>query len=99
VVYYSPSEIMGRKDGFQHFTAIGRVKAGNVYAFDMGGGFLPYRRDADWWQVPEIPLRTVKDRLELTRDPGWGYALRFGCLALSAHDFAVLEQAAANGTE
>lgn len=97
VVYYSPTEIRGRKDGFQCFTAIGRVRAEEVYAFDMGEGFVPFRRDIDWQVMRDVPLSDVKDQLDLTRDPNWGYALRLGCLPLSAHDFAVIERYAQQG--
>jgi hypothetical protein len=48
VVYYSPTITLGGKDRLQAFTAIGTVKEGEPYVFDMGNGFKPYRRDVAW---------------------------------------------------
>jgi EVE domain len=48
VVYYSPTVTLGGKDRLQAFTAIGTVKEGEPYVFDMGNGFKPYRRDVAW---------------------------------------------------
>jgi hypothetical protein len=39
VVYYSPTVTLGGKDKLQAFTAIGVVKEGEPYVFDMGNGF------------------------------------------------------------
>ena len=36
VVYYSPTVTLGGKDKLQAFTAIGTVKEGEPYVFDMG---------------------------------------------------------------
>ncbi|WP_246485564.1 EVE domain-containing protein [Aminobacter carboxidus] len=43
VVYYSPATVMGGEDELKSFTAIGHVRSGDAYQFDMGGGFLPSR--------------------------------------------------------
>ncbi len=88
VVYYSPSRAFGAADGLRSFTAIGSVCEGEPYRFDMGGGFVPFRRDVAWWTGEPVPVSTLLDRLELTRDRrNWGYQLRFGLIALSAADF------------
>jgi len=93
IVYYSPSEKMGVKDGFQSFTAIGRIRDGAPYQGFMSADFQPFRRDVDWFAAKEQPIRPLLGRLDLTRDRNWGYSLRFGVLELSATDFAVIEQA------
>ena len=90
VVYYSPSEKMGAKDGFQSFTAIGRIREGEPYQGYMSEGFQPFRRDVDWVTGREQPIRPLIDRLDLTREKNWGYSLRFGVLELSAEDFATI---------
>lgn len=93
IVYYSPSVEMGTKDGFQSFTAIGRIKDGEPYRGYMSEGFQPFRRDVDWLDGREQPIRPLIDRLDLTRDKNWGYSLRFGVLELSAGDFATIGEA------
>lgn len=90
IVYYSPSEKMGAKDGFQSFTAIGRLREGEPYQGFMSEGFQPFRRDVEWSESHEQPIRPLTGVLDLTRDKNWGYSLRFGVLELSAGDFATI---------
>jgi hypothetical protein len=93
IVYYSPSEKMGAKDGFQSFTAIGRIREGEPYQGYMSEGFQPFRRDIDWSESHEQPIRPLIGKLALTADKNWGYSLRFGVLELSAEDFAIISEA------
>lgn len=98
IAYYSPTVTLGGKDKLQSFTAIGTVRAGDVYQADMGGGFKPFRRDVDWMMAREAPIRPLLDRLEFaSKGPNWGYQLRFGLFEVSAEDFALI--AAAMGAE
>lgn len=91
VAYYSPSETFGRTDRLQAFTAIGRVREGEPYVFDMGDSFRPFRRDVVWADATPAPIRPLLDALEFTAgNPNWGYRLRFGVLEISEHDFAVI---------
>jgi hypothetical protein len=93
VTYYSSSATFGQNDGLRAFTAIGKVREGAPYQFDMGGGFVPFRRDVDWAASREAPIRPLLDRLELTAGKAnWGYQLRFGLLAISAHDFGAIAE-------
>ncbi|MER9329107.1 EVE domain-containing protein [Mesorhizobium sp. M0488] len=94
VVYYSPTTILGEKDGLQSFTAIGTVREGELYQGDMGGGFTPFRRDVDWAKAGETPIKPLLDRLEFTAGKtNWGYQLRFGLFSASAADFALIAEA------
>ena len=94
VVYYSPSTVYGQKDGFRSFTAIGRVREGEPYVGEMGGGFRPFRRDIDWFDAHETPIAPLLDRLRLTAgNSNWGYVLRFGLVEISEADFAVVAEA------
>ena len=56
IAYYSPSVVLGQKDQFQSFTAIGTVRRGEIYQGDMGEGFTPFRRDVDWKKARETPI-------------------------------------------
>lgn len=94
VAYYSPVEVFQSKARMQAFTAIGRVRAGEPYPFDMNGGFCPYRRDVDWFAAREAAIHPLLDRLEFSRGQrNWGYQFRFGLFEVSAHDFDVIAQA------
>lgn len=91
IVYYSPSLTMGGKDGFQSFTAIGYVREGAVYqaAMDCGNA---YRRDVDWLDAPEQPLRPLLGWLDFTQDRNWGYRLRSGLVTFGESDFEFLQE-------
>ncbi|CAO3449348.1 EVE domain-containing protein [Azospirillum largimobile] len=91
VAYYSPTDRFGAADGLKSFTAIGTVLAGEPYQFDMGGGFIPFRRDVSWWPAEEAPIQPLLDRLELTAGVrNWGYPFRFGLLPVSPRDFDLI---------
>jgi len=86
IVCYSPSLRMGAKDGYQSFTAIGFVRAGEPYLSEQG----MFRRDADWLAAAEHPIRPLLDWLDMTQDRNWGYQLRYGLLEMSEADFDFL---------
>lgn len=92
VAYYSPTVHFGGKDRLQAFTALGIVKGGDPYEFDMGGGFVPYRRDVAWDQdAGEAPIAPLLDRLSFTAGrSSWGHALRFGLLPATAEDMELI---------
>jgi hypothetical protein len=94
LVYYSPGETLGERGTLQAFTAIGRMRDGRVYPFQMSPDFVPHRRDVDYFQrARTVPLAQLKGSLELTASPHWGYALRRGLLPLSAVDLGVIAHA------
>ena len=94
IVYYSPTTILGEKDGLQAFTAIGTIRDGEPYQGHMGAGFTPFRRDVDWARAEETPIKPLLDRLEFSAGKSnWGYQLRFGLFPVSAGDFALIAEA------
>jgi hypothetical protein len=63
------------------------VLTGEVYAFDMGGGFRPFRRDVRWFDAREAPIRALLPRLEFAAAaPNWGAKMRFGLFDISEAD-------------
>ncbi|QND52368.1 EVE domain-containing protein [Phyllobacterium sp. 628] len=94
VIYYSPTEVFGGKDKLQSFTAIGVVEEDDAYRYDMGGGFVPWRRNIDWLDATEAEIRPLLEALSFTRArQNWGYQFRFGVLAISAEDFNIIAAA------
>ncbi|HEX5276847.1 MAG TPA: EVE domain-containing protein [Fluviicoccus sp.] len=94
VAYYSPTLTFGGKDRLQAFTALGEVRPGEPYQFDMGGGFVPFRRDVDWRAAGQAPILPLLPHLELTAGKkNWGYAFRFGLVEISAADMEVIAAA------
>lgn len=91
VIYYSPAQTMGCKDGLQSFTAIGTALPRAPYAHDMGGGFIPFRRDVAWVQSQITPISPLLEQLDLTRGQrNWGYTFRFGLVEICEADFALI---------
>lgn len=94
VVYYSPTDRFGAADGLKSFTAIGTVRPGEPYQFDMGAGFIPFRRDVSWWPAEEAPIQPLLHQLELTAGVrNWGYPFRFGLLPVGLGDFDRIAEA------
>lgn len=94
VFYYSPSTEMNGGEKLQAFTAVGVVRNEEPYLFDMGNGFMPTRRNVDWFVARQTPIRSLLDQLELTRGkPGWGSVFRFGVVKISDADRDIILEA------
>jgi hypothetical protein len=93
LVYYSPTIEMGGAP-LRAFTAIGQIEGAEVYSYDMGGGFVPYRRDVRYADAREAALDMIKPELKFCARPNWGMALRRGHFPLeAAADFATIAAA------
>lgn len=100
LAYYSPRTEMRGGEAVQAFTAIGRVKPGEPYAGDMGGGFHPIRRDVAFLVCREAPIRPLLDDLAFTRgNRAWGYVFRRGSFEIGAEDFLRIAAAMGVGEE
>jgi EVE domain len=99
VIYYSPTEVFHGKDRLQAFTAFGIVKPGALYQADMGGGFCPFRRDVQWAEAIEAPIRPLLGRLAFTiGKKSWGYQLRFGLFEITDSDTRMIADAMLSST-
>jgi EVE domain len=88
IVYYSPRTTMNGGDTVQAFTAIGQILAGDPYAFDMGNGFVPDRRDIEFIPAQETPIRPMLEALSFIKNKqSWGYIFRFGLIEIPEPDF------------
>jgi EVE domain len=94
LVYYSPRTEIRGGDAVQAFTAIGEVQAGEPYPYDMGGGFVPFRKDVKFLKAKDAPIRPLLDRLSFTKEQkSWGYAFRRGFFEMTAADYALIAEA------
>jgi hypothetical protein len=93
LVYYSPHHRLGEHSPLQAFTAVGRLPDDEIWQADEGT-FRPFRRRADYRRdARHAPLADLRDRLDLTADPHWGYLLRRGLVPLTDHDLALVHEA------
>ena len=91
VAYYAPTVTMGGKDKLQSFVSIGVVQAGEPYAFDMGGGFVPYRRNVHYVSAQEASIVPLLEHFEFVEDRArWGYKFRFGLFMVSDADMRLI---------
>ncbi|MBO9587770.1 EVE domain-containing protein [Devosia sp.] len=94
VTYYSPAETIRGKDRLQSFTTIGRVQDEDLYQGEMGGDFIPWRRNVDYVDAREAPIAPLLDCLDFTRgNRNWGYKMRLGLFEISEHDFRAIANA------
>ena len=98
LVYYSPMASRNGGEPLRAFTAIGRVVGEEAHRFDMGGGFVPFRREVCYLPSEEAPIRPLIDRLSFIRNKErWGQPFRRGHFEIVRDDFALI--AAAMGVD
>lgn len=94
VAYYSPTISRGGKDRLQKFVSIGLVLPGEPYAFDMGGSFVPFRKDVQYVDAVEASILPLIPEFEFVESPArWGYKFRFGLFEINVHDMHLIAQA------
>jgi hypothetical protein len=88
IVYYSPTIKFGEKTPCQAFTAIGQIREGRPYSFQMSPDFIPYRRDVNFMPCKEISILPLIEKLDFIQDKRrWGFPFRRGCFSISQADF------------
>lgn len=94
VVYYAPSTRMAGKDRLQSFVSRGVVQPGQPYQADMGGGFVPFRRDVRYVAAEPVPIAPLLDALEFVDDRRhWGQKFRYGLFEVPANDMVLIAHA------
>ena len=100
VAYYAPTVQVGGPARCQCLVSIGVVLPGEPYAFDMGSGFVPYRRDVAYVPANEVPIQPLLDHFEFVTDRArWGYPFRSGLFAINDHDMALIVRAMGASTQ
>jgi hypothetical protein len=98
VAYYAPTTVFGQRDELQSFVSIGVVQPGEPYEFEMGNGFVPWRRDVVYAASHEAPILPLLDAFEFVEDRArWGYKFRFGLFTVSDHDMRLIARAMGAG--
>lgn len=91
VAYYAPALTMGGRDKLQRFVSLGVVQTGQPYAFDMGGGFVPFRRDVAYVPAKEASILPLIDQFNFVENrQRWGYKFRFGIFEVDEHDMRLI---------
>ena len=98
LIYYSPREAYPDGASLQAFTALGFIRTGEVYEYDMTPdgvpGFVPWRIDVDYQLVQTVPIKPLIAHLEfITEKTHWGAVFRFGQIKISEADFRKIASA------
>lgn len=94
IAFYSPKTAFEGGEPLQAFTAIGRVSDDEVYQAEMTPTFHPWRRNVDFLETHEAPIRPLLESLDFIVDKKrWGFKFRFGVFEIDQHDFEVIKTA------
>ncbi|CAN5664494.1 EVE domain-containing protein [soil metagenome] len=94
IAFYSPKTDYPEGDPLQAFTALGRVLDDEPYQVEMTPDFRPYRRNVEFLDCAETPIRPLLDDLDFIEDKKrWGFRFRFGLFRIDEHDFEVIRAA------
>jgi len=90
LIYYSPRERLRDGPPVKAFTAVGTIADEEIWQADEGS-FKPFRRRVRYEPSARmVEIEELKDVLDLTASPNWGYSLRRGLLQLTEHDVGLI---------
>jgi predicted RNA-binding protein len=91
VIFYSSKNNFENKDPYKKFTAIAKVKEGDVYKGYMSSGSEPYRRDVEFIPSEEADIIPLIPKLTFIRKKeSWGFVFRFGLFEIPKEDFETI---------
>lgn len=94
IAVYSPRVAYPDGEPLQAFTAIGRVKTGEVYPVSMSEDFKPYRIDVEFFRCTPVPIRPLIATLSFIKNKqSWGATFKFGQLKVPRADFLQVSEA------
>jgi hypothetical protein len=98
IIFYSPKTDYPDGEPLQAFTAIGQVADDEAYQVEMSADLQPWRRNVDFLDCAETPIRPLIEQLDFIEDPArWGYKFRFGVFKIDDHDLRVIRSAMTGG--
>jgi predicted RNA-binding protein len=93
IVFYSPKTAYDGGEPLQAFTAIGQVKDSDLYQVEMNPGFVPWRRNVEFVECQETPIKPLIEELGFIQDKThWGYKFRFGLFEIPEADFRTIQR-------
>ena len=94
IAFYSPRTDYPKGAVLQAFTAIGQVTDDEPHQVDVTADFRPYRRNVEFIDCAETPIRPLIDRLGFITDKQrWGFRFRFGLFTVDDADFEIIRAA------
>ena len=91
IIFYSPKLEYDKPEKLQCFTAICKITDENIYQHDMGGGFIPFRRNVIFFPAKDVSILPLVNVLSFIKDKThWGAPFRFGTLHIPEEDFRLI---------
>jgi predicted RNA-binding protein len=91
VIFYSPKVEFEKPEKLQCFTAICELVDEDIYQHDMGGGFVPFRRNVKFLPSKDVSILPLINHLTFIKDKThWGAPFRFGMLQIPEDDFRLI---------
>ena len=88
ILFYSSKIKYKEPEPCKKFTAIARVKQGDVYQGHMEGNWEPYRRDVEFLPCEETDILPLIPKMTFIRKKeSWGFVFRLGCFEIPKEDF------------
>ena len=98
IVFYSPKTSLQGGEPLQAFTAIGRIADDHLYQGEMANEFVPWRRNVEFLDCFETPIRPLIDGLSFIKDKQhWGYMFRLGLFVIPREDFKLIQNEMTGG--
>lgn len=93
VIFYSPKLEFEKPEKLQCFTTICKLIDDDIYQHDMGGGFVPFRRNAEFLPARDVSILPLINDLTFIKDKiHWGAPFRFGTLQIPEEDFRLIAE-------
>lgn len=92
IIIYSPKEQFRGNKPYQQFTALGEVVDDEIYQFDMGDGFEPFRRKIRYEKsFSNVPIKPLISSLNFIKNKSsWGMTFRYGLIKIEERDFFII---------
>ena len=91
VLFYSPKAEYDKSEKLQCFTAVGKIIDEEIHQHDMGGGFVPFRRNVNFLPARDVSILPLIPTLTFIKDEThWGAPFRFGTVQISEEDFRLI---------
>ena len=93
VIFYSPKLEFEKPEKLQCFTAICRIVDENIYQYDLGGEFVPFRRNVQFFTAKDVSILPLVNELTFIKDKAhWGAPFRFGTLQIPEQHFKLIAE-------
>ncbi len=91
MIFYSPKTSLQDGKPVQAFTAVAKIKDNNIYPVLVNENFWPYRRNAEYENCQEVPIKPLIEQLEfITNKKHWSLKFSSSLFEINQHNFELI---------